>query len=140
MPELLQGAWDDVHRAGPAAAVKAANCVIEVVDRTFRAAAPDEKVRAWHQAEKRPKAEWEGQDRPPHALRAKYLAQNLGEDRELVEAQADAFAAMSRRIRGPVQKIKHASRGDLARVKTLLLSAEYMLVALIRRDDDAQGQ
>ncbi|WP_329564472.1 hypothetical protein OG711_38720 (plasmid) [Streptomyces uncialis] len=139
VPELLQGAWDDVHRAGPAAAAKAANCVIEVVDRTFRAAAPDESVRAWHRAENRPKAEWEGQTRPPHALRAKYLARNFGDDRVLVEAQAEAFAAISRRIRGPVQKIKHASRGDIAKVKTLLLSAEYLLVALfLGRDDQAQ--
>ena len=131
VPELLDGAWDEVRRAGPAAAVKAANCVIEVVDRTFRAAAPDDKVREWHQAERRPKAEWEGEPRPPHALRAKYLARNLGNDRELAEAQADAFAAMSRRIRKPVQKIKHASRGDIVKVKTLLLSAEYLLVGLL---------
>ncbi|MGW6466037.1 hypothetical protein [Streptomyces rubiginosohelvolus] len=136
VPELLDGAWDEVHRAGPAAAVKAANCVIEVVDRTFRAAAPDDKVREWHQAERRPKAEWEGESRPPHALRAKYLARSLGDGRDLAEAQAEAFAAMSRRIRKPVQKIKHASRGDIAKVKALLLSAEYMLVALLLGGED----
>ncbi|WP_037913315.1 hypothetical protein [Actinacidiphila yeochonensis] len=136
VPELLDGAWDEVDRAGPAAAVKAANCVIEVVDRTFRAAAPDDKVREWHEEGRRPKAEWEGESRPPHALRAKYLARNLGDDRELIEAQADAFAVMSRRIRKPVQKIKHASRGDITKVKALLLSAEYLLVSLLLGGED----
>ncbi|MGA5703045.1 hypothetical protein [Peterkaempfera bronchialis] len=140
VPDLLDGAWDDLHRAGPAAAVKAANCVIEVVDRTFRAAAPDERVREWHSAQRRPASEWEGQPRPPHALRAKYLARNLGDDRVLVEAQAEAFAAMSRRIRGPVQRIKHASQGDISRVKALLLSAEYLLVALFLTGEQADDQ
>ncbi|MBT2511643.1 hypothetical protein J7I98_38870 [Streptomyces sp. ISL-98] len=136
VPELLDGAWDDIRRAGPAAAVKAANCVIEAVDRTFRAAAPDEKVRAWHEAEKRPKQEWEGETRPPHALRAKYLARNLAGDRKLVEAQSDAFAAMHRRIRGTLQGIKHASQGDITKVRSLLMAAECLLVSLLLEESE----
>ncbi|XVV02516.1 hypothetical protein ACQPW3_34945 [Actinosynnema sp. CA-248983] len=51
LPEALSrlnlgrsGAWDDLSRRSPAAAVKAATCMIEVLDRVLRAAAPDAAV------------------------------------------------------------------------------------------------
>ncbi|MDH6130973.1 hypothetical protein P3T37_000340 [Kitasatospora sp. MAA4] len=131
VPELLEGAWHSIHHQGPAVAVTVANLVVEVVDRTLRAAAPDDVVRAWHTAENRSQKEWEGQDRPPHALRVVYLASKLGGDRQLVQAQADAFAMMVRRIRNPLQKVKHASKGDLAQVRLLLLNSEYLLMSLL---------
>jgi hypothetical protein len=40
VPDLLDGAWDDLSRRGPAAAEKIANLVVEVLDRTLRAAGP----------------------------------------------------------------------------------------------------
>jgi len=134
IPALLNGAWDDVRRNGPAAAEKAANCAVEAVERALRAAAPDDVVRAWHVENKRPAKEWENQDRPPHALRVRYLARNFGGPRALVESQGDAFAAVVGRLRKQLQAAKHASRSDLTAVRTLLVNAENLLITLLVDD------
>jgi hypothetical protein len=47
VPDLLEGTWNDIERNGPAAASKAARYIVEVLDRTLRAAAPDDAVREW---------------------------------------------------------------------------------------------
>jgi len=129
--ELLNGAWDDVRRNGPAAAEKAANCTVEAVERALRRAAPDDAVRAWHAENDRPAKEWEGQDRPPHALRVKYLVRNLSGPRPLVESQATAFASVVGRLRKQLQATKHASAGDLVAVRNLLITAESLLISLL---------
>src|SRR5262249_2227497 len=54
VPELLEGAWHELKWPSPAAVSKAANCVIEVLDRTLRAAAPEAAVREWHRHSGRP--------------------------------------------------------------------------------------
>jgi len=136
VPELLNGAWDDVRRDGPAAAEKAANCTVEAVERSLRGAAPDEAVRVWHKENNRPAKEWAGQDRPPHALRVKYLVRNLGGPRALVESQADAFASVVGRLRGQLQGTKHASRSDLITVRTLLTNAENLLISVFLSQDN----
>jgi hypothetical protein len=47
VPDLLEGAWEDIERNGPSAASKAAHYIVEVLDRTLRATAPDDAVREW---------------------------------------------------------------------------------------------
>jgi hypothetical protein len=131
VPELLNGAWDDVRRRGPAAAEKAASCTVEAVERALRAAAPDDAVRVWHTENKRSAREWEGQERPPHSLRVRYLARNLGGPRSLVEGQGDAFASIVGRLRSQLQATKHASRSDLIAVRVLLCTAENLLITLL---------
>ncbi|MEU5385261.1 hypothetical protein [Kitasatospora cineracea] len=130
IPELLNGAWDDIQRNGPAAAEKAANCTVEAVERALRQAAPDDEVRTWHAENNRPANEWAGLDRPPHALRVKYLARNLGGPRQLVESQSAAFASVVGRLRTQLQATKHASIGDVVAVRTLLATAESLLISL----------
>ncbi|NEA56641.1 hypothetical protein G3I60_21495 [Streptomyces sp. SID13666] len=135
VPELLNGAWDDIRRNGPAAAEKVANCTVEAVERALRQAAPDEAVRAWHAENNRPAKEWEGLDKPPHALRVKYLVRNLGGPRPLVESQAAAFASVVGRLRKQLQATKHASIGDVVAVRTLLITAESLLISLFVGQD-----
>jgi len=130
VPELLAGAWDELQRNGPAAVEKAAHCIIEVLDRTLRAAAPDDEVRAWHTRAGRPATEWAGQNRPPYTLRVKFLAQRLGGERTVVVAQFESLASFHTSLRGRLQAAKHASQGDLTTVRSLLLSAEYLLMQL----------
>lgn len=130
VPELLAGAWDDLERNGPAAVEKASHCVIEVMDRTLRAAAPDAEVREWHRQSGRPKSEWEDQERPPHALRIKFLAQGLGGARTVAVAQFDSLTSLHTALRSRLQASKHASRGDLATVRSLLVCAEALLTLL----------
>jgi hypothetical protein len=136
VPDLLDGAWDDVARRGPAAVEKIATCATEVLDRTLRAAAPDDAVREWHARTGRPTSEWERQDRPPHALRVRFLANQLGGERAVVEAQAEALALLHRRVRDRLQAAKHASRGDIAAVRTLLVTGESLLITLLLVDEE----
>jgi hypothetical protein len=130
IPELLNGAWDDISRNGPAAAEKAANCAVEAIDRALRIAAPDDAVRAWHQETSRPASEWEGRDRPPHRLRVKYLYRDLAGARDLVVSQVDAMATVVKRLRGRIEAAKHASQGDLVAVRALVCQAESVLITL----------
>ncbi|GGP56200.1 hypothetical protein [Streptomyces sindenensis] len=130
IPELLNGAWDDINRNGPAAAEKAANCAVEALDRALRHAAPDDAVRAWHAENGRSAKEWEGQDRPPRSLRVRYLFRDLAGPRDLVVSQVDAFAKTFGRLRGRLESVKHASQGDLVAVQALVINAETLLITL----------
>jgi hypothetical protein len=103
LPELLNGAWDDIARNGPAATEKVANCAVEAIDRALRFAAPDEAVRAWHSQNGRPDSEWEGRKNPTHRLRVKYLCRDLPGARDLVVGQVEALGtvvAAARQARG----------------------------------------
>lgn len=130
IPELLNGAWDDIARNGPAAVEKTANCAVEAMDRALRKAAPDDAVHAWHTGTKRSAKEWEGRDRPPHALRVRYLFRDLAGPRDLVVAQADAFATVVKRLRSRLEAAKHASQAELVAVQALLTQAESLLITL----------
>lgn len=131
VPGLLDGAWDELHRNGPAAAEKAAHCIVEVLDRTLRAAAPDEAVREWHTSTGRPAAEWEGQRRPPHSLRVRYLAHRLGGERAVVMEDSESLIRLRARLRERLEAVKHASQGDLLTVRILLLGTEDLLMMLL---------
>lgn len=131
VPALLDGAWEELERGGSAALEKAAHCITEVLDRTLRAAAPDIEVRAWHTAEGRSPSEWEDQDRPPQSLRIKFLARRLGGARQLVEVELASVISLHKNVRSRLQAAKHASAGDLAQLRSLLLSAESLLTLLL---------
>ena len=130
VPELLSGAWEDLERNGPAAASKAAHCGIEAIDRTLRAAAPDDDVRKWHTASGRPASEWANQARPTRALRVKFIAQGLGDQRTVVVAQYESLASILGPLHSRLEAAKHASQGDVTTVRSLLLSAESLLTML----------
>ncbi|SES45489.1 hypothetical protein [Actinokineospora terrae] len=134
-PELLDGAWDDLLRQGPAAAVKAANCAIEVLDRVLRAAAPDQLVVAWHRSENRSVREWEDVDpmrgRPPHSMRVRYLMRDRVDMSSLAVIHVETFVALRSRVRGKLQAIKHASHGDVATVRSLTMTVESLLAGLL---------
>jgi hypothetical protein len=135
LPTLLNGAWDEIARNGPAAVVKVASCAVEAVDRALRAAAPDHLVLAWHAGTGRPAKELEGKTRPPHPLRVRYLFRDLPGPRDLVVHQVDAFSAVVSRLRGRLEAAKHASQGDLVAVQALVIQAESLLITLFVGQD-----
>lgn len=135
VPALLDGAWDDLKRNGPAAVEKVAHCIVEVLDRTLRAAAPDDAVREWHAREGRSEKEWEGQDRPPRSLRVRFLAQRLGGERGVAVAEYESLIQLRKRLTERLQAVKHASQGDLVAVRNLLLGTEYLLTMLFVSGD-----
>jgi hypothetical protein len=132
VPELLRGAWDDVHRQGPAAISKICNCLVEALDRALRAAAPDDEVRSWFEAAKRPASEWDaGRRRPTRALRIRYVVHVRQIDGgDVIEAQAEALIVMNRALMGDAQSAKHTSTATMARVRSLLVAAEALLSML----------
>jgi hypothetical protein len=132
VPELLRGAWDDVHRHGPAAVSKICNCVVEALDRALRAAAPDDKVRSWFETAKRPANEWDAaRKRPTRALRIRYVI-HVGQidGGDVIESQAEALIVMNRALMGDAQSAKHASTATMARARSLLVATEALLSML----------
>ncbi len=126
----MRSVWDDPQRNGPAAVEKAVHCIVEVLDRTLRAAAPDDAVREWHARERRPAQEWEGQDRPPRGLRVGFLAHQIGGERGVAVAEYESLVQLRKRLTERLQAVKHASQGDLLAVRNLLLGTEYLLTML----------
>jgi hypothetical protein len=120
VPQFLRGAWDDLERDGPAAASKAAHCIVETLDHTLRAAAPEDAVRARHAASGRSSKEWEGQGKPPRSLRVKFLAQRAGDASKVAIQQYESLATLVSPLHGRLQGVKHASAGDVALVRNLL--------------------
>jgi Predicted pPIWI-associating nuclease len=130
VPELLEGAWDDLERNGPAAASKAAHCLVEVLDRTLRAAAPENAVREWHTATGRPAGEFGDRARVTRPLRVRYIAREAGGAKKLVIAQYDSLIGLLTPLHGRLEGIKHASTADVTMVRTLLLTVESFLAVL----------
>ncbi|WP_126641063.1 hypothetical protein [Embleya hyalina] len=130
VPELLDGAWHTIRNQGPAAAVTIANCVVEAMDRSLRAAAPDDQVHPWHARNRRPSAEITKDGRPTRALRVNYVMRGFKGEAELVRAQIDALVTMTTRISNHGQKLKHASQGDITTARTLVCTVESLLMSL----------
>jgi len=130
VPELLEGAWEDIERDGRAAASKAAHCVVEALDRTLRAAAPDDAVREWHTRAKRSAREFGDRGQVTRPLRVRYLASEIGGTRELVVAQYESLTGLLSPLHGRLEGVKHASTADVTLVRSLLLTAEGFLTLL----------
>lgn len=75
LPDYLVGAWADIRGNGAAAAVKAATCLLECLDHTLRAAAPNSSVLAWVTGEQpRGKRDFTDQNgKPTRQGRAAYI-------------------------------------------------------------------
>lgn len=129
-PELLDGAWDDVERNGPAAATKAAHCIEEVLDRTLRAAATETAVLEWHTRTDRSRSEFGDRGQITRSLRVKYLASQIGGTQELVVAQYESLTKLLTPLVRRLQGVKHASTADMLLVRSLLQTAEGFLAVL----------
>ena len=134
VPELLDGAWDDVMRAGPAATAKVATCVVEALERTLRALAPDAAVMAWHAENRRPSSELDERGRPTYGTRARYILRDHGSQQKLVVSQVEAVVEQVPELRSRLQAAKHASSGSLVALKAHLVSTEAVLVQLTLED------
>jgi Predicted pPIWI-associating nuclease len=127
----LEGAWDDIERNGPTAVNKAANCVVEVLDQTLRAVAPEDDVRGWHMRTGRTAKDFGNQGQVTRALRVKYVAAEIGGARKLAVSLYESFADLLDPLYRRLQAAKHASAADVTRVRSLLLTAESFLPGLL---------
>jgi Predicted pPIWI-associating nuclease len=130
VPELLDGAWDDIDRDGPAAVTKIANCAMEAIDRTLRAIAPDEQVLGWHTDTGRSIGELH-EGRPTRPLRVRYALEGRKGEVKLGLAQVDAAVALVKALPGPLQAAKHTSDITVIVVQALLVSVEASLYYLL---------
>ena len=132
VPDLLRGAWDDVHRQGPAAVSKICNCIVEVLDRILRAAAPDTDVRRWFEQAKRPPNEWDAsRTRPTRTLRIRYILHTRPVAGNVGQANIDALIALNKTVMADAQSAKHADTATVARARSLLVAAEALLSMLL---------
>ncbi|MER8188389.1 hypothetical protein [Kitasatospora sp. NPDC094015] len=128
VPDLLDGAWDDVQRRGPAAVDKAATCMIEALDRTLRKAAPNDKLLMWFaQSGLDPKLWPDPAKQPSHALRIRYVLRATKDEAKLAVGMTESLLTMNTVLRSKVQSIKHTGQGDITAVRSLLMSTEHLL-------------
>ena len=137
IPELLRGAWDDVSRRGPAAVSKISNCIVEAVDRSLRAAAPDDEVRIWFSEANLPASCWDaGRRRPTRNLRIRYVLRESHRDNiRLAETHCELVAELARSLVDATQSTKHTGDAAIGRVRSLLVTAEALLSMLFCVDD-----
>lgn len=131
VPELLQGAWEDVQRDGPAAASKAAHCCVEALDRTLRAAAPEDAVRQWHAATGRPANEFTSNGKPTRAVRVRYIVRAAGGVKKLIVEECESLTTLLAPLMERLEAVKHASIGDVMLTRSLLMATECFLLTLL---------
>ena len=140
IPELLQAAWDQVERKGPAAVSMAAHAVVETVDRTLRAVAPDEAVLTAHAAgdlNKDAVYDKGGRLAPTRTGRIAFaLLQRRPGEAKLIAAQTKALAKTVSVVQEELQAGKHDSQGTVGLIRTYLVSVEYVLTQLLYEPED----
>ena len=78
------------------------DCVVEALDRTLRALAPEAEAMSWHAANKRPPAELH-EGRPTRALRARNSTRDRPGERKLTICQIDSVVALVAAVQSPLQ-------------------------------------
>ena len=135
--ELIRGGWEDVERAGPAAASKIAHCAAEVLSRTLRALAPSPEVIAWvGHHHPREKGLLSGQGQPTRAARVRYaLRDRPRRDRRLAEAQIDALIKLFTDTNDVLQPAKHETSVTIMVAATHLQTVENAVALIISQVD-----
>lgn len=140
IPELLQAAWDQVERKGPAAVSMASHAVVETLDRTLRVIAPADAVLEANAAGRLPKDSTYDKNGKPMPTRTGRIAFALLERRpgetKLVAAQTKSLSNTVTLVQGELQSGKHASDGTVGLIRTYLVSVEHILMQLLYEPGD----
>lgn len=127
VPDLLKGGWDDASRRGPAAVAKIANCGVEALDRSLRAAAPNDAVLGWLAGHPQRDALLDEKGRPTRSARVRYLLRDRKGDAKLVEAQVASMVAASNELCARLQATKHKSAATITGARSYLVAVEAVL-------------
>jgi len=140
VPDLLREAWHQVERDGPSAVSMAAHAVVEVIDRTLRAVAPEQAVLEAHASGRlNSDAVYDknGKLAPTRAGRIAYaLLERRPEEARLVAAQTKALVKSVTFVHEDLQAGKHASDGTVGLIRTYLVSVEATLTQLLYEPGD----
>ncbi|GAA3888463.1 hypothetical protein [Streptomyces sedi] len=130
-PLFINEAWNDLHAGSPLSAEKVAYDVTELIDRTIRAAAPDEEMEPWLPTSGVPESQWRS-DRGnlTRAMRLRYIATTYGGDFRMSLNLHTALLVIIDRVTGKGQGLKHNSVGDRATAHSLIASTEAIFLTL----------
>lgn len=140
VPAFLKAAWSQVQSNGPAAAEMAANAVVEAIDRTLRAAAPEPDVlAAAERGELGKHATYMRGDSaaPTRRGRVSYVLMSRQGHTSMVSQQVEALAKSTSLLVDNLQAGKHESPVELLLVQTYLMAAEAIFVQLLLDGKDA---
>jgi hypothetical protein len=123
-----------VQRSGSAVPSKIAHCVVEAVDHTHRALAPNEAVRAWlHRDGRQPgKGMLDQKGKPTRPAKVACVLRDHPGDRRLAQSQEQALGSLVGRILDQAQSIKHApGAATVMQAQMLLVTVEALLMQLV---------
>jgi len=132
---FLKAAWEDITLDGSQAASKVGHCLVECIDRTLRALAPMDDVRAWV-GDVGPKRGWLGEDgRPTRRARLMFAMRNRPQrDTLLVDCQVEALVNVVQVAMRNLQDVKHSETRAIVVVRGLLVTTEAALSQLLLHD------
>lgn len=134
VPDFLDAAWNQVVTGGPAASQMAANAVVEAIDRTLRAAAPDAEVlAAAERGELGKNATYlrGGKAAPTRRGRVAYILRSRPGDVKMASSLVESMVTSTAKLVEELQAGKHSSPLPLVLVQTHLVSAEALLTHLV---------
>ena len=139
IPEMLDGAWAEIDRPGPAQLEKLSQCAVEAIDRTLRAAAPDAAVTDWLAATGLTSGKklvlYSETGRLTRQARIRYITRDRTSDSKLIENQNLALSGLVGELVSRFNAGKHASAGAMAQARSMLMQVEALLSQLLLPTD-----
>ncbi len=136
----LHGAYEALN-SKYAATSKAANCLVELVDQTFRAVAPADELAVWVDQQERQERYRNGNG---FTLRARihFAARNLPKnERQTAESQAEYIGYVLITLRGIAERSKHSRTEDVSRVRCLIQTVTGIMgqIFLLEVEDSSEA-
>jgi hypothetical protein len=131
LAELFCGGWETLATQGAGYIEAACHLILETLQRTLTATAPDDAVRAWAEQNGIPVKEITSNGRVTRRARLRYLYAGRKGERRLVVAELEALDASVEEVVSRLNAGKHASAADLASVRANFATAEAMLLRIL---------
>lgn len=131
LAELLMGAWDTLDRQGHGYLEATCHLILEALQRTLTACAPDDGVLAWAKENHIPMDEVTASGRVTRRARIRFIYRGRKDERVLVTKEVEAVEASVDILVKRLNAGKHASAGDLTAVRANLTSVESVLIRIL---------
>ena len=129
--DWLKAAWDDIVRDGPKAASKIANCAIECIDRSLRAAAPEDQVAVWLGTVPSKAVYLDIRGKQTRVARISYIMRDRSKrDIALAQVQVESLVRLVQEVVNDLQSVKHGEAPTIAVMRSWVLATESALCQL----------
>lgn len=132
LAELFCGSWHTLGMGGPGAIESTCHLILETLQRTLRALAPDKTVIEWAAGTGLSLDQVTDGNNVTQSARLRYALRGRKGERKLVVAEVEAVCASVGELVGRLNAGKHASAGDLAAVRANLLATESVLLRVLQ--------